>query len=294
MSEVSLGTVTNYLRRVGAPLESRTDADSLGLYARDRDEEAFAVLVQRHGPMVLGACRRALGPTPDAEDAFQATFFALARSARRVRCSVAGWLYRVAVRTARQALRRRPPASNSAEPADPGDPFASVEWREVRRLFDDELHQLPARWQAPLVLTYLEGRSRDESARQLGWSLRTFHRRLDEGRRALRMRLERRGLAPALLAAGVLSASGLKADVPVALARSVVGLALGRSVSESVRALVPRVHTWGGIAMKAALSCLILAGGVVLLLGTRQPAGADPRPQAPVPPAVLALAPLKK
>ena len=72
-----------------------------------------------------------------------------------------------------------------------GDPVAAVEWRDVRRLLDDELGRLPAKWRTPLVLCYLDGLTRDEAARQLGWSLRTLHRRLDEGRQQLREGQER-------------------------------------------------------------------------------------------------------
>src|SRR5689334_25252263 len=108
-----------------------TDAELLGRYARERDEEAFALLLRRHGPMVLGVCRRALGPSPDADDAFQATFIALSRNARRIKERVPGWLFRVAVRTSRRALRRADRARASTDRADSADDLAAVEWREV-------------------------------------------------------------------------------------------------------------------------------------------------------------------
>ena len=98
MSEAPLGIVTAYLRRAAADTDAATDAQLLERYARNRDEDAFALLVERHGPLVLGVCRRALGHSPDSEDAFQATFLALALNPGRVRDSLPGWLYRVAVR----------------------------------------------------------------------------------------------------------------------------------------------------------------------------------------------------
>src|SRR5437868_13581251 len=120
------------------------DADLLARYARDRDGDAFALLLRRHGPLVLGVCRRALGPTPDADDAFQATFVALARRAGRVSESVPGWLFRVAVRTSRRALRRAKRVVTATEVRDRTDDLAAVEWREVRRLLDEELNRLPS------------------------------------------------------------------------------------------------------------------------------------------------------
>jgi RNA polymerase sigma factor (sigma-70 family) len=291
----TLTTVTEYLRRVSAPRPEPTDADLLGQYARNRDEQAFALLVERHGPMVLGVCRRHLGDRADADDAFQAAFLALARGAGRVRSNVPGWLHRVAMRAARVALRR--PASTGSAPdvADRTDPFGSVEWRDLKRAIDDELNQLPVRWRTPLVLSYLEGLSRDEAAQRLGWSLRTFHRRLDEARKALRKRLERRGLAPALLAAAVLSASELRADVSSSLAQQAVATAVRRAaVPQSVQSLIPRLHSWGGLAMKTAVCALLLASGTIVVFGGRQPAAADPPPDPPAPRPVLALAPVKK
>src|SRR5688572_8310954 len=125
-----MGIVTEYLRRVSPSGPGETDAGLLSRYVRERQGEAFALLVQRHGPLVLGVCRRALGPTPDADDAFQATFLALARNAGRVRDCLPGWLYRVAVRSSRKALRRTQTLP-AQEAADPSDPFATIEWQDV-------------------------------------------------------------------------------------------------------------------------------------------------------------------
>src|SRR5262245_32011175 len=158
--------------------------------------------------MVLGICRRGAGDAAD--DAFQATFLALARQAGRVTESLPGWLHRVATRMALRAAGRRsrllPP-----DTADPTDLCATVEWRELRAALDTELAALPTQLRSPLVLCYLEGLTRDEAARRLGCSLRTLHRRLEQGRRRLRDRLTRRGLAPVMLGATVLTAEGLRA-----------------------------------------------------------------------------------
>src|SRR5262245_29509776 len=93
----------NYLRvMVGAWRDDpRNDAELMARFAQTRDEAAFTALVGRHGALVWGTCRRILGDTPDTEDAFQATFLALARKAGRFPVeSLAGWLHQVARQTA--------------------------------------------------------------------------------------------------------------------------------------------------------------------------------------------------
>lgn len=277
MPEAPLGIVTAYLRRASADAEAATDAALLDRFARRRDQDAFTLLVERHGPLVLGVCRRTLGHTPDADDAFQATFLALALNTGRVHESLPGWLYRVAVRASRKALRRQVRVEHVQETADPADPFAEVEWREVRRLLDVELDRLPTKWRAPLVLCFHQGRSRDEAARQLGWSLRTLQRRLDEGRHVLRRRLTRRGLAPTVLAVAVFSADALQARVPAALARATIATSLNRfTAATSIRELVPALSTWGGTIVKTALMLIVVAGSLATLLAVQQPATADP------------------
>ena len=160
MPDAPLGLLSEFLSRLADPPKAATDADLLARFDRDRDEQAFARLVDRYGPLVLGVCRRALGPTPDADDAFQATFLAVARSAARIRTNLPGWLYRVAIRACRKAARRRPP-STLGDPVDPTDPFATVEWRDVRRVLDEELGRLPEKLRSPLLLCHVQGLTRD-------------------------------------------------------------------------------------------------------------------------------------
>jgi RNA polymerase sigma factor (sigma-70 family) len=173
-------------------------------------ETAFAALVARHGPMVLGVCRQLLGDHQHAEDAFQAVFLVLACRAHLIRNPdlLGNWLYGVSVRTARNAKVRikrqrlsedcpimRHPNSNSrsATPAD-----ETLIDREEAAALHDEINRLPDPFRAPVVLCYFEGLSLDEAAQRLGCPAGTVHSRLARARNKLRRGLIRRGLvAPA-------------------------------------------------------------------------------------------------
>ena len=169
----------------------------------DEAEVAFAVLVERHGPMVMQVCRRILGDRHDAEDAAQAAFLVLARQARSIRRmdSVASWLYgvaaRVAARARRDAERRRVRERRSVEAAmairraagdDPG----------VLHVLHEELDRLPERFRLPILLCHLEGLTYEQAAQQLGCPIRTVQSRLARARKRLRDRLTRRGVSPAV------------------------------------------------------------------------------------------------
>ena len=183
-----------------------TDAQLLARFIADRDEAAFAELVRRHGPLVYGVCRRILGNPHDADDAYQATFLILSRKPSSVRKveSLSCWLHgvalRVAVRLKRNISRRKDRAPLAGDV--PESEHDDVTWREVQRLLDEELARLPEQFRQPLILCYLEGKTRDEAADELGWSSSTFRGRLERARERLRWRLERRGLtlSAALLA----------------------------------------------------------------------------------------------
>ena len=168
----------------------------------DRDADAFALLVRRHGPMVLGVCRRVTGDCTTAEDAFQAVFLVLARKARSIRDrdAVGRWLMGVAYRVAgcarAAALRRRAHERKAAEgavvsvePEEPGD------WVPLLR---EEVGRLPLKFRTPLMLCYLEGLTQEEVARRLGWPIGTVRSRVARGRERLRSRLVLRGMSGGL------------------------------------------------------------------------------------------------
>jgi RNA polymerase sigma factor (sigma-70 family) len=243
-------TVLEHLRRAVGDETGATDARLLGHFIERRDEEAFAALVRRHGPMVWGVCRRLLNNLHDAEDAFQATFLVLVRKASSVapRAMVGNWLYGVAYHTAvraRSAAAKR--RTRERQVAEMPEPVATAHdpWRDLQPVLDLELSRLPNKYRAPVLLCDVEGKTRKEAARQLGWPEGTLSGRLARARVMLAKRLGRHGLpltAGALAAA--LSANAVQA-APAALVAATVraggllaaGGAAAAAVSANVSAL---------------------------------------------------------
>jgi RNA polymerase sigma factor (sigma-70 family) len=175
----------------------------LEAFLSGRSETAFEELLKRHGPLVLGVCRRILRDPHDADDAFQATFLVLLRQAGSIdkKESVASWLYgvayRLAVRAKAKARRRRAHESQGA-PMQTVDPFEELLWRDLRSVLDEEIHRLPEKYRAAVVLCFLEGKPYAEAGRLLGCSKATVSLRLARARKWLHERLDRRGVALSL------------------------------------------------------------------------------------------------
>ncbi|MBV9509482.1 MAG: RNA polymerase sigma factor [Caulobacteraceae bacterium] len=271
-----------------------TDAELLERFAR-RDSEgaelAFSTLVDRHGPMVLRVCRRALGDPQAAEDAFQATFLVLARKARSLVLTgpIAPWLHQVAWRTASRlraaAARRRrhEKAAGMAKPLVQDGP----QWDDLGEALHEELGRLPARYRVPLVLCYLEGLTAEQAARELGWAAGTVRSRLARGRERLRARLVRRGLAPS--AAGLVAALASRsawAAVPAELlnqtARAAMFVGAGRMAAGAVPASILTLTE--GVLIEMAMTKWKLAGLSLLVAGVLA-SGAVVSAQAPAGPA---------
>jgi RNA polymerase sigma factor (sigma-70 family) len=283
MSVQSIEALQRYLRRLCDEAMPPEDAVLLERFVTANDREAFELLIARHGPMVLGTARRLVQNTHDAEDVFQAVFLSLARLAKSIRQGRAlpAWLHRTTCRAAaRVRANRRLPNAPPPERYEQGDPAAGLVWREVCEALDEELQHLPERLRSPLLLCYLSGLSRDEAARQLGWSLGTLKRRLEEGRKALRSRLARRGIASVGLALTVLTPEGLQAVVTQSLLESTLGLLFATEavVPATVSALiVSSASTMKGVAMKALLAlCAVIALGVAVYAGMGQTDPAQP------------------
>jgi RNA polymerase sigma factor (sigma-70 family) len=173
-----------------------TDGDLLARWIAASEPAALDALVRRHGGMVLGVCRRLLGNTADAEDAFQITFLILVRKARTLTSpgQVAGWLHGVAFQVSRRmrADLARQRSREKAMTTDFPAPTPAIDTADLRRVLDEELDRLPEKYRLPIVLCELEGLTLDEAARRLGWPKGTVAGRLSRGRDILRRRLSRR------------------------------------------------------------------------------------------------------
>jgi RNA polymerase sigma factor (sigma-70 family) len=260
----------------GLPAGGLSDAELLERFVSQRDAAAFEVLLWRHGPMVLGVCRRLLRHEHDAEDAFQATFLTLAKKAgsigRREAC--AAWLHRVACHVALNAraatavrTRRERPWRDVAA----GDDHDDLVWRDLRPVLDEEVRRLPAKYRTPFVLCYLEGKTNDEAARQLGCPTGTVLSRLARARERLRTCLTRRGVtlsagALAVALAGSASAASVPAGLVETIARAVSAVSAGKAVAAvaggRVAALMQGVLRTMFFAKLRVVLAVVLATGV--------------------------------
>ena len=245
----------------GGSVASLGTAQLLERFAADRDEAAFEALVNQHGPMVLGTCRRMLSDPHDIDDAFQATFLVLARKAASIRDAerLGPWLHGVArrVATRSRALSARRNARERSSVEEPAfEPPNLLEGFELRAALDEELSRLPDKYRAPLVLCYLEGLTHDEAARQLRWPVGTVRSRLAGGRDRLRDRLTRRGLAPSATVPAVVA----HASIPQALLTTTVRVATSAG---SVPAHVANLAKGAIVAMMWSKFKLVAAVGLM-------------------------------
>jgi RNA polymerase sigma factor (sigma-70 family) len=281
------------------------EGELLERFASRRDEAAFEAIVVRHGPMVLGVCRRLLADPHDVEDAFQSTFLVLVRRARALRGQevLGPWLhgvaYRVAARARAVAARRRVREVPGAEELAVG-PGRDMDLFDLRSVLDEEVNRLPEKFRLPVVLCHLEGRTLDEAARQLRWTVGMVRGRLSRGRERLRGRLARRGLGPSAATLGALfsaeaTAAGpsralvdstIRAAVATAAGRTAAGLVSAATLALTERTIrimfLTKLRTAAGLVLAAGL----IATGVVALARQiparppRDPQVERPRPEA--------------
>jgi RNA polymerase sigma factor (sigma-70 family) len=282
MPKEPLGNVLDYIRQIaGAPAgQNLTDQELLHNFTTDRDQAAFAILVQRHGPLVWGVCRRVLRQTQDAEDAFQATFLVLARKAGRIRWQpdVSNWLYAVAWRAAHKAkseANRR--CGREEQPQDTPAPEANGEGAllDIQPVLDEELNRLPLKYRAPVVLHYLEGKTYAQAAEVLGWPAGTVSTRLGQARHLLRKRLARRGIALTTgLLTTALSQNAASAVVPVSLMDATVKTATLLTAGQLGTVMGGKVATLTQGVLNAMFLTKLKTSAVVLLVVAVVGAGA--------------------
>jgi RNA polymerase sigma factor (sigma-70 family) len=286
------GTVLEPRVSAGRAIAGLTDRELLGRFTAARDQDAFAALVERHGPMVLGVCRRVLRNSTDAQDAFQVTFLLLARRAAALASPerLAGWLHGVAYRTAAhlraRAARRKFHETLGATMRVPYQP--DPEEREALAVLDEELNHLPEAYRTLLVLCYLEGKTHAQAAAALRCPVGSMSWRVARARRALHDRLTRRGVAvPAgllvlLLTGQAVRAAPLPGEVVDSTARTATEYAAGSpaaappdqlSLTEELLARLPPRGRFGRVA--ALLLSLLLISGVFTGLAW----GRSPQPE---------------
>jgi RNA polymerase sigma factor (sigma-70 family) len=275
MAAVQLGAVLRRLRLVAERTgEDQSDRQLLDHFVATRDEAAFAALLQRHGRLVFGVCCSVLHQEQDAEDAFQATFLVLARMASSIRKldSLASWLHGVALRTAlraRQTMKTRRRYEQKSGPRTPEQPVSEAALRELQAILHEEVGQLADKYRAPFVLCCLEGKTRAEAARELGWKEGTVSSRIAQARTLLSSRLVRRGVAlPAALAAAAIVPAASSAAVPITLFSIVVRAAPAFAVRNAAEAVSVKVAALAEGVIKAMLiTKLKVVTSAVLFLG---------------------------
>jgi RNA polymerase sigma factor (sigma-70 family) len=297
----TLQGVLRHLRKLceASPDRDLGDGELLERSLGGGEEAAFAVLVQRHGPMVLEVCRRVLGDRHDAEDAFQATFLVLVRRSASIRrrAALGSWLFGVAQRVAlRQRAReaaRRGREMRAAERPRAATPDERT-WQELRSALDEEIGSLPEGYRAPVVLCYLEGKSYEQAARDLGWPKSSLASRLARAREVLRGRLTRRGITLSAVAlAAALAERAPAAALPARLTLSTVKGAVrfaarrpdaaGAPPPRAVALAEGHLKTTSGLKRKAL--ALLLAVGLAAagagLGGGHEAPGEKPPPAPP-------------
>jgi RNA polymerase sigma factor (sigma-70 family) len=273
--------INRLLHTVGMDGGQLSDGQLLERFVLAEDEAAFESLMWRHGPMVLALGQRMLRRRHDAEDVFQAVFLVLFRKAHSIsqRDSVASWLYKVAYRLAAKMRARTAKQANDASLVEslaaPEQPCTTLA-ADLRAILDDALSRLPEKYRQPLVLHYLEGKTIQQVAVELGRPPGTVSGRLSRARELLRQRLARRGAAlPSAVVSAALVRVGKAAPVAATLTSATLGAVRGvparsastGTVSATALALAESA-TWLGPVARWKIATLVLVVLGLAGLGT--------------------------
>ncbi len=275
MATGQMNDVLRHLRKAALQGGGLSDGQLLECFITQRDEAAFEALIRRHGPMVLGVCRRVLTNPQDAEDAFQATFLVLVRKAASIRQRelVGNWLYGAAYRAALEAkgvrARRRSRERQVSAMPEPAVVEQAQVRQDLRPVLDQELSRLADKYRVPVVLCDLEGRTRKEVARQLAVPDGTLSSRLATGRRMLAKRLARRGLtlsggAVALALSQNAASAGVPTSLVVSTVKAAATVAAGHAAAGVISAKVAALTE--GVLKAMLLTKLKIATAVLLVV----------------------------
>lgn len=261
---------------------AETDAVLLRKFADARDPQAFAELVRRYGRLVWGQCRHLLHSEADADDAFQATFLALANAARTLRDSnkLGSWLHSIAYRICQQLKRtaaRRTRREKVGAKAEATRPVPDSAWDQAFAAVHDELAKLPDTLRVPFVLCVLEGKGTTEAAAQLGLKLGTLSSRLSRAKQTLLERLSARGLTAGLAAVGAVAVGA--SNAPAVVIDKTCDLAAGGAVPANILSLTHGVLNMAGFTTKRWAMAAMLACGLAVGVGGVMTANGQDKPK---------------
>ena len=264
------------------------DLQLLQEFARNRSQEAFAALVNRHIDLVYSAALRQLHDPGAAQDATQAVFLLLAQKAHRLTgTQLSAWLFAttryVCANARRKQARRTLHERKAAEMRQESDPPESPAWDAIAPLLDEAIDSLPATEKRVVLMRYFEKRSFREVGEQFAISEDAARKRVERAVEKLRGFFARAGVAtPASMAAidAVLLTHAVT-HAPAALAQAVAAKA----------AVAGSLTSWGTFmaattAKKVAavtIGMALLAGGTVAVVApamnrsTPAPAPATPQ-----------------
>ncbi len=255
--------------------ELPSDRDLLRRFIFDGDETSFAAIVERHAALVMSVCRRVVGQSPDVDDAFQATFFALSQRPKNIYdcSSLSGWLYSVAWRASVRLVRLRKRTMTQPlpdqVPASEPDPLDVIAQANDLASLDEELNQLPQKFRDVLVMSYFADQTNQQIADQLNESKGAIDGRIRDARRMLRVRLARRGVEVGVLAVATAYVQSTSSAASPALIQKAISLGAPGLVSQELAALNAaevaqmKFLTSTGIPLMSKIGLTITAGLVL-------------------------------
>lgn len=272
------------------PGDSLPDAELLELFVASDDRAALEAIIRRYSGLVATVCRMTVSDPAAAEDAFQATFLVLIKSAHKIRArnSLAAWLHGVAYRTACR-IRKSQKFHSSEDTHEPEatamEPIESLARQVEVETLNQELEKLPTTLRCPLVEHYMLGRTASAIADSLDVSQSAVEGRIRRGRRLLRRRLACRGISMSIVVAGSnylqrhviasdtaawtdrLIESGLS-DLPASGGDATID---NEAFSREVTSLVKKeVSMFGPTTLKIAASTLLLVSSGAVIANLAQ------------------------